>query len=126
MLFLLVRLQYALTIPLSFFFHRIIYNIVRSEKEVQTMPVYKDEKRGSWFTSFYYNDANGEKKRKKKEGFKTRKDALEYERDFSLQSDSGPKILFEDLLSLYIEDCQTRLRPTTMKGKNYILKTKIM
>lgn len=90
------------------------------------MPVYKDEKRGSWFTSFYYSDASGEKKRKKKEGFRTRKEALEYERDFSLQTDSGPRILFEDLLSLYIEDCQTRLRPTTMKGKTYILKTKII
>jgi integrase len=89
------------------------------------MPVYKDEKRGSWFASFYYTDASGEKRRKKKEGFKTRKEALEFERDFSLQSDSGPRLLFDDLLSLYIEDCQTRLRPTTMKGKSYILKTKI-
>lgn len=89
------------------------------------MPVYKDEKRGSWFASFYFTDVSGLKRRKKKEGFKTRKEALEFERDFSIQSDSGPRLLFDDLLSLYIEDCSTRLRVTTMKGKQYILKTKI-
>lgn len=90
------------------------------------MPVYKDEKRGSWFASFYYIDASGLRKRKKKEGFRTRKDALEFERDFALQTETGPKILFDDLLVLYMEDCKSRLRPTTMKAKGYMLKTKIL
>lgn len=90
------------------------------------MPVYKDEKRGSWFASFYYIDASGVRKRKKKEGFRTRKEALEFERDFALQTETGPKILFDDLLVLYMEDCKSRLRPTTMKAKGYMLKTKIL
>ncbi len=90
------------------------------------MPVYKDEKRGSWFASFYYLDTLGVRKRKKKEGFRTRKEALEFERDFALQTETGPKILFDDLLALYIEDCKSRLRPTTLKAKGYMLKTKIL
>lgn len=90
------------------------------------MPVYKDEKRGSWFASFYYLDTLGVRKRKKKEGSRTRKEALEFERDFALQTETGPKILFDDLLALYIEDCKSRLRPTTLKAKGYMLKTKIL
>lgn len=35
------------------------------------MPVYKNEQRGTWFTTFYYTDWTGTRKKKKKEGFTT-------------------------------------------------------
>ncbi len=48
------------------------------------MPAYKKISpatgRASWYVSFYYTDWTGEKKQKKKEGFDTRKAALEFER----------------------------------------------
>ena len=40
------------------------------------MPAYKDEKRNTWLSLFYYEDWQGNKKKKQKRGFKTKKEAL--------------------------------------------------
>ena len=40
------------------------------------MPVYKDEKRNTWFCKCNYKDWLGESKSKMKRGFATKKDAL--------------------------------------------------
>lgn len=37
------------------------------------MPVYKNEEKNTWYTSFYYQDWQGNRKRKKKEGFAVRR-----------------------------------------------------
>ena len=49
---------------------------------IKIMPVYKDEKTGSWYAKFYYEGFLGERKTKFKRGFETKKDALDYEREF--------------------------------------------
>ena len=49
------------------------------------MPAYKDTN-GTYFVSFYYEDFRGVKKRKMKRGFARRRDALDWERRFLLQS----------------------------------------
>lgn len=46
------------------------------------MPVYKNEQRGTWFTTFYYTDWTGTRKKKKKEGFTTKREAQAFEREF--------------------------------------------
>ena len=43
------------------------------------MAAYKDEERGTWYVSFYYEDWTGAKKRKVKRGFRTKKEALNFE-----------------------------------------------
>lgn len=43
------------------------------------MPAYKDEKQNTWYCQFYYEDWQGNKKKKQKRGFKTKKEALEWE-----------------------------------------------
>ena len=53
------------------------------------MAAYKDEARGTWYVSFHYNDWTGKNKRKLKRGFRTRKEALEYEQKFLLQQASN-------------------------------------
>ena len=45
------------------------------------MPAYKSN-RGTWYTSFYYAGADGERRRKKKEGVKTTHDAREWGRTY--------------------------------------------
>lgn len=45
------------------------------------MPAYKDEKQNTWYCQFYYEDWQGNKKKKQKRGFKTKKEALEWERN---------------------------------------------
>lgn len=41
------------------------------------MPAYKDEKQNTWYCQFYYEDWQGNKKKKQKRGFKTKKEALD-------------------------------------------------
>lgn len=50
---------------------------------------YKDEERGTWYVSFHYYDWIGKNKRKLKRGFKTRKEALEWEQHFRMREESN-------------------------------------
>lgn len=46
------------------------------------MSVYKDSFTNSWSTKFRYKDYSGQTKQHKKTGFKTKKEASEYEKWF--------------------------------------------
>lgn len=46
------------------------------------MPVYKDKKSGTWYCQFYYKDWMGNKKQKRKRGFKKQGEAKDWERLF--------------------------------------------
>lgn len=48
------------------------------------MAAFKD-KNGTWFTSFRFTDWKGERKQKAKRGFSTKREALEWERQFLQQ-----------------------------------------
>lgn len=87
----------------------------------------KKTAKGTWYTKFYYTDWNGERKQKKKEGFKTRAEALEFERDFLNKCEKSPSITFGNLVESYIEDyCKTSLKVTTLATKQHIIDTKIL
>ena len=53
------------------------------------MVAYKDEERGTWYVSFYYEDWTGAKKRKVKRGFRTKKEALNFEAERRHGYDNG-------------------------------------
>ncbi len=89
------------------------------------MPVYKNQKRGTWYAKFNYVDWTGKTKQKKKEGFLTQKDAKKYERDFLNKAKADCDILFKNLVDLYLEDSLTRLKPTSYANKKNLLETKI-
>lgn len=89
------------------------------------MPVYKDEKRNTWYAQFYYEDWTGEKKKTTKRGFKTQREAKEYEREFLLKRASNPNMLFTTLCELYFEDCSSRIREGTMANKRAMFETHI-
>ncbi|WP_304341126.1 tyrosine-type recombinase/integrase [Metaclostridioides mangenotii] len=90
------------------------------------MPAYKDEQRKTWYVQFYYSDLSGEQKKKKKRGFKTRKEALDWERDFLNSLEISPEITFENLTEKYLDDMSTRLKKTTIEKKKNILKNKVL
>lgn len=46
------------------------------------MPAYKASKTGTWFVTFYCKDWTGENKQIKKRGFATKREALDYERNY--------------------------------------------
>lgn len=79
------------------------------------MAAYKDEARGTWYVSFHYNDWTGKNKRKLKRGFRTRKEALEYEQKFLLQQATNLDMRFEDFYKLYEED----LKPNRYKYAHF-------
>ena len=46
------------------------------------MPAYKDKKSGKWMARYTYRTWDGKRKESKKRGFKTKREALQWERDF--------------------------------------------
>lgn len=53
------------------------------------MPAYKDKKTGKWFASFYAPNWKGEREKKMKRGFETKKEAQTWEREFLRRSTSN-------------------------------------
>lgn len=89
------------------------------------MPATK-ELNGTWMSRFYCTDLKGNKTQKKKRGFLTKKEALEYEREFLAKSTSETSMTFKSLYELYIEDLTARIRENTLITKKYIIELKIL
>lgn len=79
-----------------------------------------------WYFSTYYRDWTGKKIRKKKEGFKTKSEAIQAQNTFlnSQKTDSG--ITFDNLVSSYYEYLTSRIEKTTLATKKQIIDTKIL
>lgn len=90
------------------------------------MPAYKDDKTGKWETLFYYTDYKNERRKKHRRGFSTKREALEFEREFLAQSQFSIEMTFKSLYSLYHSDMESRIKKTTMETKEYIVNSKIL
>jgi integrase len=90
------------------------------------MPTYKDTERGTWFASFYYTDFTGKRHKTKKRGFKTQREAKEYERQFLLKSQNSPDMTFASLWQLYCSDIEDRVRFSTKQTKLNNVETHIL
>ncbi len=93
------------------------------------MPVYKylnTKGKTKWFATFYYYDWTGKLRRKVKRSFATRKDAQEFERHFLDAEKETPDMLFSSLVENYFNDEESRLKPTTLVNKRYIVDSKIL
>lgn len=90
------------------------------------MPAYKDEKRNTWFASFDYIDWQGNRRRKKKRGFKLKREAEDFEREFLRTNAGSPDMTFGSLLKLYYEDCEGRIRNSTIETKKNMIETHIL
>ena len=85
------------------------------------MPVYKNKKRGTWYTSFYYTNWKGVRKRKKKEGFTRKRMAQLFEKEFLEQNTNQCDIKFDTLVKIYLDDCKLRLKPSTYENRRTII-----
>ena len=90
------------------------------------MGAYKDKKRGTWFASARYKNWMGETKRKMKRGFATKREALEWERQFIAQNDGNLEMKFQSFYELYKSNMQNRLRQNTWITKYSIVEKKIL
>lgn len=90
------------------------------------MSATKDNKTGKWISRFYYTTYEGNKKQAFKRGFATKKEALEYEREFLNKLDLNIDMTFKSLYELYMEDVNNRLRKHTLETKKNIIESKIL
>jgi integrase len=90
------------------------------------MPAYKDHKTDTWFAKFYCKDWTGENRQIKKRGFDTKREALEYERNYKLRQENNLDMTFGEFWKLYTEDVKNRVKLNTWLTKEHIVETKIL
>ena len=90
------------------------------------MPVYKDSKTGTWFVKFYCKDWTGENKQIKKRGFATKREALDYERNYKIRQENNLDMTFGEFWKLYTEDVKNYVKLNTWLTKEHIVDTKIL
>ena len=90
------------------------------------MAVFKNHDGTSWTVKLRYTTWNGERRQKKKEGFQTKREAQEWEADFLNKCCGDVGITFRNLVDRYMEDCRTRLAPTTWENKRFLIESKLI
>ena len=90
------------------------------------MPVYKDEKRNTWYCKCNYRDWLGESKSKMKRGFATKKEALEWEREFLQRQSSSMDMKLSSFVDVYFDDKVPRLKERSIMTKRTLIETKIL
>lgn len=90
------------------------------------MAVSKDEQRGTWLVQCWYRDWQGERRKKTKRGFATKRDAQAWERDFLARCGGSLSMTFGEFVRLYEEDVRPRLKLNTWLTKEHIIATKIL
>lgn len=90
------------------------------------MPAYKDEKRNTWYAMFYCVDWKGVQHKLKKRGFRLKREAEDWEREFLLKNAGNPNMAFETLVELYYEDSDDRIRNSTKKTKRSMIDSHVM
>lgn len=89
------------------------------------MGAYKN-KNGTWYASVRYEDWTGERIRKMKRGFKTKKEALAWERSFLEHKTADLNMTFDTFVEIYYKDMQNRLKENTWQTKQAIIDKKIL
>lgn len=78
------------------------------------MSASKDTKRGTWKVYIRYKDWQGVGQVHTKRGFATKREALEYEREFLLKKSKDVNMGFPQFVEVYMEDMKPRLKLNTL------------
>ena len=71
-------------------------------------------------------DWTGQRKQKKKMGFRLQKEAKQFEIDFLSTTAKNCDMSFGSMVDIYMEDCKARLKPTTYQGKEAVIAKHIL
>lgn len=82
--------------------------------------------RNTWIASGVYYDQCGEKKKYFKRGFTTKKEAVEWEKEYISKTKVNCNMKFKALSELYFEDLENRLKKTTIAKKHYLSDSKVL
>ncbi|OPA77082.1 hypothetical protein BFG05_03965 [Campylobacter pinnipediorum subsp. pinnipediorum] len=84
------------------------------------------EKNGKCTVYVKYTDWQGKRKAKHKRGFITKREALEWEREFITSKSLDMNMKFETFVDIYMKDKKPRLKLNTFISKQYIIRDKIL
>jgi len=86
----------------------------------------KKDPNGTWRIQYRWTDWSGKNRKSTKRGFKTKKEAEEWLAKFRLQQAGDLTMTFEKFWEIYQEDMGKRLRASTMRQKEYVVKDKLL
>lgn len=90
------------------------------------MSVYKDKAQGTWYTSFRYVDWTGKKRQKMKRGFKTKREALNYENEFKNSVAIEPDMQMDKFVDIYFSDKKNELKANSIRNKQHMINKHII
>ena len=102
------------------------YELSISQGEGRGGMAYKEKDTKKWSAQWFETTAKGEKKKRRKRGFETKREALEYERQKKLSSSRSMDMKLSEFMEIYFEDKQNELKDRTMKNKRYMMEQHII
>lgn len=90
------------------------------------MPVYKDDKRGTWYCKIRYTDWQGNRKETTKRGFATKREAKEFEEEYRRKMSGTSDMTLESLYQLYIADRKKHIKSSSIDTISYALETHVL
>ena len=90
------------------------------------MPAYKEKDRNTWTVKIKHKNWSGQIKWVTKRGFATKREALQYERDFLARKSGNLDMSFADFVQVYREERGARIKESTLSMKDNIIDTKLI
>ena len=87
---------------------------------------YKEKDTKTWTAQWFERNARGENKKRRKRGFTTKREALEYERQKKLSNVRSMNMKLSEFMEVYFADKQNELKERTMKNKRYMMEQHII
>lgn len=75
---------------------------------------------------YHYTDWTGERKQSQKRGFKTKREALAWEREQLNKATANLDMTFASFVEQYTADMKTRIKENTWATKEHIIRTKLL
>ena len=91
------------------------------------MAVKRDPKSGLWQVRARYKDLSGKYKEKKKTGFKTKREAQDYENNLDAESTESSEITLKAFVeNVFLPDKEKRIKHSTWMNYKYLLNSEIL
>ena len=82
---------------------------------------YREKDTKKWTAQWFETNVMGEKKKRRKRGFETKREALEFERSKKLSNERSMDMKLSDFIEIYFSDKQNDLKDRTIKNKRYMM-----
>lgn len=82
---------------------------------------FKDKSTGKWVAQWYEPDVYGVNKQKKKRGFKTQREAKQYECERNLKKHGNLEMTMKVFVEQYFQDKENELKQRTKQNKRYMI-----